>query len=66
MNGERQGTGLLGLAAGRLEAMNFQGRKHGRRAKADSRTSMRVFSLVERGGGKVRSFHVPNVRAETL
>src|SRR5438309_947379 len=66
MNGNGKGTGLLGSGGGTIEAdETFQGRKHGRRAKGGFAHKHAVFSLVERGG-KVRSFHVPNVRAETL
>ncbi len=67
MNGNGKGAGLLGSGnGGTVEAdETFQGRKHGRKAKGGFAHKHAVFSLVERGG-KVRSFHVPNVRAETL
>jgi len=65
MNGNGKGRACSGSGARTIEAdETFQGRKHGRRAKGGIAHSMRF--LAGRARRKVRSFHVPNVRAETL
>jgi len=58
--------GLLGGSGSIVEAdETFVGRKPGRKIKQGFGHKNAVFSLVERQGN-VRSFHVPNVTAETL
>ena len=61
--------GMLGFDRGPVEAdETFVGAKrpkHKPKGMSGSGHKMKVLSLVERGG-RVRSFHVPNVRAETL
>lgn len=58
--------GLLGSDGGPVEIdETFIGRKPGRRAKGGYAHKHAVFSLVDRQGN-ARSFHVPNVKAETL
>lgn len=63
------GDGLLGSGGGTVEAdETFWGNNKRRGASKQGRGyahKMKVFSLVERGG-KMRSFHVPNVTADTL
>jgi transposase-like protein len=59
-------TGPLGGEGEVLEAdETYIGRKPGRKISRGSTHKHAVFALVERGGA-VRSFHVPNVRANTL
>ena len=61
--------GLLGSNGGPVEAdETFVGAKrpkHKPKGMSGSGHKMKILSLVERGG-RVRSFHVPNVKAETL
>ena len=60
------GGGLLGTGGKPVEAdETFIGRKPGRKKGKGYDHKHAVFSLVERDG-EVRSFHVPNITAETL
>jgi len=62
----KSGGGLLGGSGSTVEAdETFVGRKPGRKIKQGFGHKNAVFSLVERKGN-VRSFHVPNVTANTL
>lgn len=59
-------SGLLGGGGGIVEGdETFVGRKPGKKRNRGFAHKNAVFSLVERDGG-VRSFHVPNVTANTL
>ena len=61
-----EGGGLLGGGGQTIEAdETFIGRKPGTKIRSGYAHKEAVFSLVERGG-KVRSFHVPDVTANTL
>jgi len=58
--------GQLGGGGGTVEAdETFWGKKDGAKVRRGFAHKNAVFALVERGG-KVRSFHVPNVTAKTL
>lgn len=63
---KEDGGGLLGSGGGTVEIdETYVGRKPGRKIKQGPAHKNAVFSLVERGG-KVRSFHVVDVKADTL
>jgi transposase-like protein len=58
--------GLLGSGGGIVEAdETFWGNKKLVKKIRGTKLKMKVLSLVERGG-KVRSFHIPNLKAKTL
>ncbi len=60
---------ILGSGGGAVEVdetfIGTQDKKLKKKVSGGSAHKMKVLSLVERGG-RVRSFHVPNVKAETL
>jgi len=66
MDNPKGGLPPLGGEGKTLEAdATYVGRKPGTKVKGGPSHMNPVFSLVERRGG-VRSFHIPNVRGETL